>query len=43
MHGISKKVASLVNWDTLDADLDLYVKAYPEEKPIIDPIKEENL
>jgi len=43
MHSISKKVASLVNWDTLDADLELYIKAYPEEKPIIDLIKKESL
>jgi hypothetical protein len=43
MHGISKKVASLVNWDTLDADLELYIKAYPEEKPMVYPIKEESL
>ena len=43
MHGISKKVASLVNWNTLDADLDLYIQAYPEEKPMIYPIKEEGL
>ncbi len=43
MHSISKKVASLVNWNTLDADLDLYIQAYPEEKPMIYPIKEEGL
>ena len=43
MHSISKKVASLVNWDTLDADLELYIKAYPQEKPIIDLIKKESL
>ena len=43
MHSISKKVASLVNWDTLDTDLELYIKAYPEEKPMVYPIKEESL
>jgi len=43
MHSISKKVASLVNWNTLDADLALYIQAYPEEKPMIYPIKEEGL
>ena len=41
MHSISKKVASLVNWDTLDEDLALYLKAYPEEKPKIETLKEE--
>ena len=41
MHSISKKVASLVNWDTLDQDLALYLKAYPEEKPNIETLKEE--
>ena len=35
MHKIYKKVASLVNWDTLDQDLAIYLKAYPEEKPNI--------
>ena len=33
MHKVYKKVASLVNWDTLDPDLAVYLKAYPEEKP----------
>ena len=41
MHSISKKVARLVNWDTLDIDLALYLKAYPEEKPKIEALKEE--
>ena len=41
MHEIYKKVASLVNWDTLDPDLAVYLKAYPEEKPDIQLMKEE--
>jgi hypothetical protein len=41
MHKIYKKVASLVNWDTLDPDLAVYLKAYPEEKPVIRLSKEE--
>ena len=41
MHKIYKKVASLVNWDTLDPDLAVYLKAYPEEKPDIRLSKEE--
>jgi hypothetical protein len=41
MHKIYKKVASLVNWDTLDPDLAVYLKAYPEEKPGIRLSKEE--
>ncbi|CAM8345791.1 BioF2-like, acetyltransferase domain containing protein [Candidatus Methylopumilus universalis] len=41
MHEICKKVASLVNWDTLDPDLAVYLKAYPEEKPDIQLMKEE--
>jgi hypothetical protein len=41
MHSISKKVAGLVNWDTLDQDLALYLKAYPEEKPNLETLKEE--
>jgi hypothetical protein len=43
MHEIYKKVASLVNWDTLDPDLAVYLKAYPEEKPGIQLIKEEGI
>jgi hypothetical protein len=39
MHSISKKVAGLVNWDTLDQDLALYLKAYPEEKPNLETLK----
>ena len=41
MHKIYKKVASLVNWDTLDPDLAVYLKDYPEEKPGIRLSKEE--
>jgi hypothetical protein len=41
MHKIYKKVASLVNWDTLDPDLAVYLKAYPEEKPSVRLSKEE--
>jgi hypothetical protein len=41
MHEIYKKVASLVNWDTLDPDLAVYLKAFPEEKPDIQLMKEE--
>ena len=41
MHKVYKKVASLVNWDTLDPDLAVYLKAYPEEKPVIRLSKEE--
>lgn len=41
MHKIYKKVASLVNWDTLDPDLAVYLKAYPEEKPGIQLLEEE--
>jgi hypothetical protein len=40
MHAIYKKVASLVNWDTLDPDLAVYLKAYPEAKPGIQLIKD---
>ena len=41
MHKVYKKVASLVNWDTLDPDLAVYLKDYPEEKPGIRLSKEE--
>ena len=41
IHEIYKKVASLVNWDTLDPDLAVYLKAFPEEKPDIQLMKEE--
>jgi hypothetical protein len=43
IHKIYKKVAGLVNWDTLDPDLAVYLKAYPEEKPSIQSIKEGKL
>ncbi|MFZ9643208.1 MAG: peptidogalycan biosysnthesis protein [Candidatus Methylopumilus sp.] len=31
---IYQLVAKTINWDTLDADLAIYVKAYPEFKPV---------
>ena len=30
---IYQMVAKTINWDTLDPDLAIYVKAYPELKP----------
>lgn len=33
VHWVYAKVAATVNWDTLDDDLAIYVKAYPELKP----------
>ena len=33
IHWIYAKVAKTINWDTLDADLAIYLEAYPEEKP----------
>ena len=33
IHWIYSKVASTVNWDTLDEDLAIFVKAYPELQP----------
>jgi hypothetical protein len=33
MNAVFAKAAKLVNWDTLDADLAEYVKAYPELRP----------
>jgi hypothetical protein len=41
IHKIYKKIAGFINWDTLDQDLDVYLKAYPEEKPNLNPLKEE--
>jgi predicted N-acyltransferase len=41
IHEIYKKISSFVNWDTLDQDLETYLKAYPEEKPKIKALKEE--
>ncbi len=41
VHGIIRKIASLVNWDTLNHDLAIYLKTYPEEKPIIQYLKED--
>lgn len=36
IHKIYKKMASFVNYDVLDQDLAIYLKAYPEEKPNLD-------
>lgn len=33
INWIYAKVAKTINWDTLDADLAIYLKAYPDEKP----------
>jgi hypothetical protein len=33
IHWIYSKVANTVNWDTLDEDLAIFVKAYPELQP----------
>ncbi len=33
IHWIYARVARSVNWDTLDQDLAIYLKAYPEERP----------
>ena len=33
INWIYAKVAKTINWDTLDADLATYLKAYPDEKP----------
>ncbi len=33
VHWIYAKVASTVNWDTLDEDLEIFVKAYPNLQP----------
>jgi hypothetical protein len=33
MHWIFAKVARTVNWETLDEDLAIYLKAYPEDRP----------
>jgi hypothetical protein len=33
VHWIYAKVAGTVNWDTLDEDLAIFVKAYPELQP----------
>ena len=42
IHKIYKKIAGFVNWDTLDQDLAIYLKAYPEKKPNMDTLKEKN-
>jgi hypothetical protein len=41
IHKIYKKIASFVNWDMLDQDLAVYLKACPEEKPNLDSLREE--
>jgi len=41
IHKIYKKIASFVNWDMLDQDLAVYLKASPEEKPNLDSLREE--
>jgi hypothetical protein len=41
IHKIYKKIAGFINWDTLDHDLAIYLKAYPEEKPNLDALREE--
>ena len=33
INWVYAKVAKTINWDTLDADLAIYLKAYPDEKP----------
>jgi len=33
INWIYAQVAKTINWDTLDADLAVYLKAYPDEKP----------
>ncbi len=33
VHRIYKMVAKMVNWDTLDADLAIFLKAYPDLRP----------
>jgi hypothetical protein len=33
IHWVYAKVAKTINWDTLDEDLAIYLKAYPDEKP----------
>ena len=35
INWIYAKVAKTINWDTLDADLAVYLKAYPDEKPTL--------
>ena len=35
INWIYAKVAKTINWDTLDADLAIYLKAYPDEKPTL--------
>ncbi|MGB4812275.1 MAG: GNAT family N-acetyltransferase [Methylophilaceae bacterium] len=35
IHWVYAKVAKTINWDTLDEDLSIYLKAYPESKPKI--------
>jgi hypothetical protein len=35
IHWVYAKVAKTINWDTLDEDLAIYLKAYPNEKPKI--------
>jgi hypothetical protein len=41
IHKIYKKLASFVNWGTLDQDLTIYLKAFPEEEPNLDSLREE--
>ena len=33
INWVYAKIAKTINWDTLDADLAIYLKAYPDEKP----------
>jgi hypothetical protein len=34
IHWIYASAANTVNWDTLDADLAVYLNAYPESRPV---------
>ena len=35
INWVYAKIAKTINWDTLDADLAIYLKAYPDEKPTL--------
>ncbi len=35
INWVYAKIAKTINWDTLDADLAVYLKAYPDEKPTL--------
>ena len=33
VHWVYKAVAKTINWDTLDEDLAVFLKAYPDRRP----------